>query len=456
MSLVNILKSSILSSKFIPTTDQQALFDLCFNVNRFTHETILYQTLTHCWSINPTTTLKLIFYIRDYQGQGERKPFYSALTWLLLFHPTCLKQILPLIPSYGYYKDLFVFLGTSCENEIIEILVSQLQKDSESLSNLSKNISLVAKWLPTEGSVIDRKYRLVSKICKRLKISKSTYRKDYLTPLRASLPLVERFLSSKSYNLINPHSVPIIALHRYSKTLVQHGINFSPQLYFTKPEQMFHFYLTKNVYQPLIEILWRNYLSASVKGSSIFVVLDTSDSMKYHKFFELKRALLLTLCYSNAWSPFSTLPNFSPIVGKSLFEQIQNILKTSTLSTSNIDLNVYLLNLLEQTKIPNTLLFLSDLDFNFATTGTDFSSLTEKYAQKSCLLPQIIFWTLSKKYVSISTQSNIIIIEGYNPLIYSLILKRLQAPIVYETFRADLLNDIVNHARYETLTMETL
>ena len=464
MSLINILKSSVFSTPLthqwssLLSTDQQALFDLCFTINRFTHQSFLYQLLPLCWSFDPHTTLKLIFYLRDYRGQGERKPFYFALTWLSQFHPTTFLQIVPLVPSYGYYKDLFIFFGTAFENEILDLLVTQLQKDKEALSS-GQNISLVAKWLPTEGSFYDRKYRLVSKICKKLKISKSTYRKDYLTSLRASLPLIERHLSSKSYHLINPATVPIIALHRYSKNLIQHGIKFSPQLYFTKPEQMFHFYLTKNMYQPLIELLWRNYLSTNRFSPNLFVVLDTSDSMKYHKFFPLKRSLLLLFSFGSLWSPLSLRPNFSPITGNSLFDQINNILNSRTRSTGNIDLTIYLLDLLESEQIPETLLFLSDLTFNFATSLTDFSlfpSIFDRYRQKALQPPSIIFWTLTKKYMSVSLLYNIIILEGYNPLIYSLILKRLKTPIDTKTFLSDLYTDIVNHSRYDPLDVVTI
>lgn len=73
--------------------------------------------------------LKTLFYIRDRQGQGERKTFRTILKWLANNYPETVKKNLSNIPHFGRWDDLFVLFDTSVESDMIQFIKYQLKED---------------------------------------------------------------------------------------------------------------------------------------------------------------------------------------------------------------------------------------------------------------------------------------------------------------------------------------
>jgi hypothetical protein len=198
-----------------------------YKVSRNTSENKLITYLENSWSEDALDTLKIIFYLRDCRGgKGEKLQSYRCYKWLANHHFDILYKNLHLLPEYGSYKDFLYLLGTEMELPALQYLVDQFVTDII-LYNENKKISLVAKWLPTEGSSFDRKYDVVNKICSLLSITKMEYRKFWLVPLRKHLNIIEHKICIGQWDQIDLNQIPYIARKKYKNKI----ISYSPKSY---------------------------------------------------------------------------------------------------------------------------------------------------------------------------------------------------------------------------------
>ena len=79
---------------------------------------------------DPTQALRILFYVRDVRGgQGERNIFRTVLRSIATSNSTNAEKIqawlnknIHLIPVYGRWDDLFVFMGTVLEDSTISFI----------------------------------------------------------------------------------------------------------------------------------------------------------------------------------------------------------------------------------------------------------------------------------------------------------------------------------------------
>lgn len=123
----------------------------------------------------------LVFHTRNARGgKGEKLLSYDIFLHVWKHYPETAVRLVPLFVQYGYWKDLFLIMELgknklSAEHfgdlrlAVIRAAAEQLQKDMDAL-NLYKAdpeaakhpaLSLLAKWLPREGSSLDRKTKFV-------------------------------------------------------------------------------------------------------------------------------------------------------------------------------------------------------------------------------------------------------------------------------------------------------
>lgn len=204
-----------------------------FNVKKKVPKHILDKILEKSWDISPLDTLKIIFYLRDCRGgRGYRDVFYHAMEYLgKTGRSDVVEANLGLIPYFGYFGDLLVFFGTPVEQKMIEVYTNQLENDLKSLkAGKIEEITLAAKYAPSEKGFYDKNFDAVKKFAKFLGVNKAMYRKTYLAPLREALDsrgssnttIVERKMSSNSWDDISFDKIPSIALERYNKAWKRH------------------------------------------------------------------------------------------------------------------------------------------------------------------------------------------------------------------------------------------
>jgi hypothetical protein len=172
---------------------------------------------------NRLTLLKLLFHLRWCRGgKGERNMFRIALDELIKIGGEAdVVANLKNVVFFGYWRDLLFFMGTAIENEVVKVYTDQLKEDLVALEN-GDNVSLAAKWAPSEGKRFDRAGKVVRKFAKALGVDKVGYRKKYLVPLRKHLRIVETTLCERKWDEINYEHVPSLARVKYNDTFRKH------------------------------------------------------------------------------------------------------------------------------------------------------------------------------------------------------------------------------------------
>ena len=139
---------------------------------------------------DPALAVKWLFFARDIRGgMGERRLFRVLLSVLANEKPEVARPLLPLVPEYGRWDDLWSLLGTPLHQDVLNLVSTQWKEDLSHLAT-GDSVSLLAKWLPSpNASAKETKYR-AKQIYTALGLSERDYRKN-LSTLRGKLEVVE-------------------------------------------------------------------------------------------------------------------------------------------------------------------------------------------------------------------------------------------------------------------------
>ena len=139
-------------------------------------KTELTKIFKEAYITNPDLTIKALLYLRDIrEGQGERDNFRYFINYISNIDSDIIKKYLTIIPKIGRWDDLYTFINTPLNNDVLEIMKQQFNEDLK-----SPKVSLLGKWLKSENS----KDKELSKITRKyFKLSPKNYRLS-LTKLR--------------------------------------------------------------------------------------------------------------------------------------------------------------------------------------------------------------------------------------------------------------------------------
>ena len=441
--------------------------DFFFKVTRDTNKDDLYRLLEQSWRESHIDSLKLIFHLRDCRGgKGEKKQFHNCLLWLLNKSVDDLKINLPNVPFFGYYKDLLVLLGTDLEDQVLDIFASRLMEDKKLLVTDDKyNITLVAKWAPTEGCSYDRQFSVVKKLTHKMNITNHVYRKYYLVPLREHLRVVEQQMCAGKWKEIDFSKIPSVALFRYKKAFKKH-CSEQYQEFLNKvkshqtkmntgqlqPHEILSSYFTSLSSSSLtcpidetLEITWQQYinqLKSKTRLRRSLAVVDVSGSMSSNNNLPYRVAISLGLIiaemneepFNRKWITFSDSPSLETITGASVHEQINNMLKSHWSMNTNVQavfdliLNCAKMHQLQPDQMIETIYILSDMQFDTACRNNDKTNLEvidEKYKLFGYKRPTIIFWSIDSKKIDFPAtmnEQNVALISGFSPDLLNLIV----------------------------------
>lgn len=412
--------------------------DFFFQVSRNLELSKLHLLLEGCVRESVIDTLRLIFHLRDCRGgKGERLQFKRCVDWMLDHYPGDMIANIKHIPEYGYYKDLWMFLGTSQEKSVITMYAEQLKKDLEILWSKKDmfNISLAVKYAPREKGSLDKSHNLVYKVANELGMNKSQYRKTVLKPLTDHLAVVEKFMCNGDWESIDFSDVPSIAGKTYAKAFLKHdterynkfiaNVNAGEikmnvgQLF---PHQIVGMYInnTNRVLNPVAEAMWTETLrQIEEKGKlkNSLTVVDVSGSMDSSTFsvkpinIAVSLGIIIAHCSSgpfhNKWITFSDQPTMEKITGDSLFEQIRNMVNSSWGFNTNFQkvftliLDVYqMFNVLPENQI-ETVFCISDMQFDCAGKNTtNFEAIDAKFKSSGYNRPKLVFWNVGSNSVA--------------------------------------------------------
>jgi hypothetical protein len=457
----------------------------------------LYEYLEKSASESLIDTYVLAFHIRDCRGgKGEREIGRKMLEWLFLNESRFIKspkfnKVYNYIPEYGRFDDLLIFFPNvikdlnvckETQTNILNFCCEKLKED-KNLMELGKPVSLLAKWMPTENDSDDRKYKLVNTICSILDISPREYRKEFITPLRGYIKIVETKMCENRWDEIEFSKVPSCAMKKLKNAFKKHTpeefqewsrklktgetkVN-AKQLY---PHELIREIRTKGGSDEVITAQW-NVLEDEVRKLACLqdtvVIVDTSSSMHTPNFLPFDIACAMGLIISavvegpfhNNVITFNSTPEFVEIRDGDIgdrFEQIRNIPwggSTNLQKTFEMILEKGKAAGLTNKDMPKRIVLVSDMQFNRIEEYSDipktnFEIIEKMYENSNYTKPDIVFWNVngsSEDFPVTMEDNGTCLISGASPSIIKAIIKTKELSSV------SILRETLDDKRYQVV-----
>lgn len=414
-------------------------------------------------------TFILAFQTRDPRGgKGERDLGRLMFKWLFENYPSEFEKILQYIPEYSRWDDLltlFPNVVSTANNElqvkIVKLFSEQLKKDKE-LMLQGTPISLCAKWCPTEGDSDDKKYKLVETLCNYLSITPRQYRKDYITPLRAYLNIVETKMCQNRWEEIEFDKVPSCAIKILKKAFEKHTpekfVLWKQSLESGKtkvnakvlhPHELVREMRISGKADEVVQSQWKILEDEVRKLGTLqdtVVVVDTSGSMQEPKCLPLDISVAMGLIISSVVEgefkgnviTFNTNPEFVEICDGDIFSKFQQVRNipwggsTNLAGTFDMILHKGKAAGLKDEDMPKRLVIVSDMQFDqiegYGSYGkTNFQVIEDKYKAAGYTRPNIVFWNVACSPTSdfpVSVDDNgTCLVSGASPAILKGVLR---------------------------------
>jgi hypothetical protein len=402
--------------------------------------------------------------------------------------------LIPLIPNYGRWDDLFSLLDTNkkIEEYVVQFIVLQLGKDAENMAQ-KKTISLLAKWMPSENATSAETIKLARKFITAMGIKASVYRKQ-LSAFRKYIDVTEVKTSANKWSEIDYQKVPSKANVKYNKAFYKHDLD-RREAFIEKvnngeakinssvnfPHDIVHMYdnlhsrITK--VDPAVEALWKALPNYGIENT--LVVADGSGSMTSTlgktnvSALEVANALAIYCAehnkgeYYNKYITFSETPQFVIFNDDmTLSQKLDEANRHSEVANTNIEavfdlvLKTAVNKKIAQEEFPHNILIISDMEFDQATgsgwneksSDTKFKKLFEvigtKYSAAGYKLPRLCFWNVNSRTNGIPVTENeagISLVSGFSPAIIKMVMSDCLDPF-------EALLEVLNGERYSQIT----
>lgn len=473
-------------------TTNHSLLDMNFKVSSYRNssDTTIISDFMKAFYEDRVLAMKWLFYARDArEGLGERKLFRVVMKHLAKEYPDMVAKLVPLFAEYGRFDDLFSLIGTKVEALAIQSIISTLVLDIQKCEKGEQNVSLLAKWMPSENASSEESKRLAKLFAKKMGISNKEYRK-MLSKLRSYIGIVETTMSNREWGEIDYEKVPSRANLIYNSAFLRHDeirrrdflgavekgeakINSSVLF----PHDIAHKYIHNSWYQTTIkpldrglEAMWKALPNTVKGGNSTIVVADGSGSMTSTvggtsiSALTIANALAIYFAercegeFKNKYITFSSRPQLVNLKGETLKENLSIALTHNEVANTNIKatfdliLNAAVRSKMSQEDLPKNILIISDMEFDGATyerriDATLFDTIAAQYAQYGYTLPRLIFWNVCGRTNTIPVKSNsagVALVSGFSPNIVKMVMSN-------ETDPYQLLVNTLNTERYQPI-----
>lgn len=381
---------------------------------------------------DPILTIKILFYTRDIRaGLGERNLFRYTFNALANMYPDVARQLLAYIPVYGRYDDLLVCLETPLKKDVLEMINKQLKEDIENKKN-GKNISLLAKWLPSINTSSNEAKLLASILAASLGMKKEEYRKT-LSFLRKGL-IVENNLREKDYTF-EYENLPGGALFKYRDAFQENDTKryneFISKLREGKTQANTNTLYPYQIIRKLeygvykqeeldsLDAIWKSFDRSKIDSKTI-VVRDGSGSMydsmpvsasSVATSLAILFAEQLTGSFKNKFITFSSNPKLVSILGNTISEKFKFIEQYSEIADTNIErvykliLNVYQSPSFNPEDALDRIVIISDMEFNQAVNSNNstFENFKTDFEELGFKMPEVVFWNVRARHITLPT-----------------------------------------------------
>jgi len=447
--------------------------------------------------------VKFLFFARDArEGLGERDFFLRVFSHLIETHKSSnIEALIAAIPFYGRWKDIFDIYesikDSPYEKFVIDLITSTLENDLNLMKN-KKPISLLSKWAPRENCSEKGRIELARHIMKKLDWKPAKYRKT-LSALNKYLNTTEIMLSAKEFNKINYEQVPSLANLKYKNAFLRNDEERRRE-YLGKlskgevkmnmsvgyPHDIVHAYMNNQRFtgsygwghgtmkfkiDEALEGAWKNLPSLSLENT--IVVGDSSGSMTATvgntevQAIEVAHALGI-YCgdhnsgpFKNKMITFSERPKYLEWKDEdTLAAKLGIAFSHSEVANTNIEavfdliLKTALKNHCSQEDLPKTILIISDMEFDGATSGrrdkTLFQEIKAKFKANNYEVPRCVFWNVSSRTNTIPMQKHengVALVSGFSVQILKMVNSGKLDPF-------EILKEVLESDRYKKIIWE--
>jgi len=399
----------------------------------------------NAFKAEPDLAYKLIFWLRDVRGgAGERRVFAICYNWLTKRDPNGALKRMRYIPEYGRWDDLWRSIDDSLDREMLSFIRSNLDN------------RLLNKWLPRKGP-------LSTFFWVGLKFNSPRHYRKHLVE---HTNVVEQQMSKNDWDLIEYPKVPSIALMKYRKAFFRHDekrwkaylakaakgevkMNASvlyPHDIVSKISYSYYNMtrLKTTLSRDQAAAAWKN-IPDFVGNHSFLPVVDVSGSMFTEvatgvNAYDVSVALGIYLSernksiFKDAFITFSAKPTMFHITKTHIVDKVREVSEnggtgynTNLQKSMELIVNTAIENDLNDDDIPDTLLVVSDMEFDSTKQGaTNLQSARVKFRMAGLKMPNIIFWNVKGRKDNFPTQVNskgVGLISGFSPSIMKYLLE---------------------------------
>ena len=443
---------------------------------RYACDTEIENRFIRAFAEDKDTAMKLLFFARDIRGGlGERRVFRVILNYLARNAPETVRRNLEHIADYGRYDDLLVLFDTPVEEDMLQLIKEQFEKDISRAAR-GEEISLLGKWLPSVNASNAQTVMYAKRIARALGMDDKTYRKA-LSQLRASIRIIENNLRQRDYTF-DYEKQPSKAMFKYRKAFIRNDgkryneyiesvsegkaeLNASTLAPYelVKPCLNSGWFVGSKIRDmseeesKTLNATWESLPDFGCEGNALAVV-DTSGSM-YCSNDALPAAVALSLgiyfaqhnkgAFANHFIEFSTEPQLIELKGDTFVEKLQYAASFSKVADTDIEavfeliLSAAVSNNLPQSELPEKLVIISDMEFNVCARNaekTNFDNAKERFEAAGYKLPEIVFWNVASRNRQQPVSRNeqgVCLVSGCTPRLFSLVLDgNLVAQTPYE------------------------
>lgn len=438
---------------------------------------------------NPVYAMKCLFYLRDVRGgQGERRFFRTVMKYMAKYNADAVRDMIQHIPEYGRWDDLYVFVDTPLEKDAFEFIKGQLALDVQ-----CKTPSLLGKWLKSENTSSAESRKLAHITKTYMGMTSRQYRKT-LSILRARINIVERLMSENRWDEIEFDKIPSRAGLIYKNAFARHDIEREKNG--ARTYEDFAKDTTTKVNAKALypyEVVDKA-LNRMRRSWSSTVALDDTDRLMINKYWDNLAdyfngktfngiAIVDTsgsMCGSEASAPinvaislgmycaekakgpfqnhfisFESNPHFIEVEGVDFCDKVYRVSRAPWGGSTNIEgafdmmLDVAIANHCTQDEIPQNLIVISDMEFNYCVSSnayhsswggsgvndTLFEKMRAKWAAHGYAMPHLVFWNVQARQnnIPMRDEANVSYVSGMNPVIYEMLLSGKTAQdLMYE------------------------
>lgn len=412
--------------------------------------------------------MKWLFFLRDARGGlGERRSFRTIIRYLAEAFPEMVRGLVGILAEYGRYDDLLCLLDTPVEEAVLETLKAQLEEDAERMER-GESISLCAKWMPGCNTSSEESRRAAARLRHSMGLTSREYRK-LLASLRERLRVTEVYMSGGRWREIDYSGVASRANILYRNAFLRHdgerrrgyleavqenravmhaGVLMPHDIVARYTECANWCMLRVKEEDPALEALWKNLPDAVAGAEDVLCVVDGSGSMlcpvgggnltalHVSNALGVYFAERLGGAYRNRFITFSNCPRYVDLSRcRTLREKLELAFSNNDCTNTNIEATFELVlqtavkNRLRQEELPQTILVISDMEFDRAVWGqnaeTLFETIRKRFARCCYRMPKLVFWNVNSRTGVVPVRENELgvgLVSGFSVNVCSMVL----------------------------------